>query len=124
MRAFLSAVHSRVRTCTEGVIRNKEATHSEAYDDEDLEEPKSEITKNDTELPPHGTAWIILSMRLANGRRCYIVTSSLIGWAHTQNDPCTVYYNLLYTQGCQPLKYYFRILLKKFPYFEKLFRIP
>ena len=27
-------------------------------------------------------------------------------------------------QGCQPLKYYFRILLKKFPYFEKLFRIP
>ena len=23
----------------------------------------------------------------ANERRCYIVTSSLIGWAHTQNDP-------------------------------------
>ena len=26
-------------------------------------------------------------MRPANERRCYIVTSSLIGWAHTQNDP-------------------------------------
>ena len=29
----------------------------------------------------------ILCMRLANGSRCYIVTSSPIGWAHTQNDP-------------------------------------
>ena len=31
---------------------------------------------------------IILCMATANGRRRYTVTSSLIGWAHTQNDPC------------------------------------
>ena len=31
---------------------------------------------------------IILGMGSANERRCYIVMSSLIGWAHTQNDPC------------------------------------
>ena len=31
---------------------------------------------------------IILWMRPANGRRRYMVTSSLIGWAHSQNDPC------------------------------------
>ena len=31
--------------------------------------------------------WIILSMASANERRRYIVTSPLIGWAHTQNDP-------------------------------------
>ena len=31
---------------------------------------------------------IILYMRPANGRRRYNVTSSLIGWAHTQSDPC------------------------------------
>ena len=30
---------------------------------------------------------IILAMGSANERRRYIVTSSLIGWAHTQNDP-------------------------------------
>ena len=30
---------------------------------------------------------IILGMGWANERWCYIVTSSLIGWAHTQNDP-------------------------------------
>ena len=30
---------------------------------------------------------IILCMRPANERRCYIVTSSLVGWAHAQNDP-------------------------------------
>ena len=29
-----------------------------------------------------------LGMGSANERRRYIVTSSLIGWAHTQNDPC------------------------------------
>ena len=34
----------------------------------------------------NGTAWIILCMGSANETRCYIVTSSLIGWAHTQND--------------------------------------
>ena len=31
----------------------------------------------------------ILCMGPANGRRSYNVTSSLIGWAHTQNDPCS-----------------------------------
>ena len=31
---------------------------------------------------------IILGMDSANERRCYSVTSSLIGWAQTQNDPC------------------------------------
>ena len=30
--------------------------------------------------------WIILS--LANERRCYCVKPSLIGWDHTQSDPC------------------------------------
>ena len=30
---------------------------------------------------------IILCMHPANENWCYIVTSSLIGWAHTQNDP-------------------------------------
>ena len=33
----------------------------------------------------------ILYMRPANGRRRYNVTSPLIGWAHTQNDPCTIH---------------------------------
>ena len=33
-------------------------------------------------------AGIILCMCQANERRRYNVTSSLIGWAHTQNDPC------------------------------------
>ena len=35
-------------------------------------------------------AGIISCMRPTNERRRYIVTSSLIGWAHTQNDPCQV----------------------------------
>ena len=35
----------------------------------------------------HENTRIILYMRPANGRRRYIVTSSLIGWAHIQNDP-------------------------------------
>ena len=37
------------------------------------------------------TQWgIILCMRPANERRRYIVKSPLIGWTHTQNDPCTM----------------------------------
>ena len=32
----------------------------------------------------------ILCIRPASERRGYIATSSLIGWAHTQNDPCTL----------------------------------
>ena len=31
---------------------------------------------------------IILGMGLGNERPSYIVSSSLIGWAHIQNDPC------------------------------------
>ena len=31
-------------------------------------------------------------------RRCYIVTSSLIGWAHTQNDPCHLWTRPLLNQ--------------------------
>ena len=31
---------------------------------------------------------IFLCMRPANERRRYNVMSSLIGWAHAQNDPC------------------------------------
>ena len=31
---------------------------------------------------------IIMPMRPTNERLCYIVMSSLIGWAHTQIDPC------------------------------------
>ena len=38
-------------------------------------------------------AGIILCTCAANERRRYNVTSSLIGWAHTQNDPCW---------GCDP----------------------
>ena len=34
---------------------------------------------------------INLWMCPANDRRRYIVTSSLIGWAHTPNDPCCAY---------------------------------
>ena len=32
--------------------------------------------------------WILLCMHPVNERRRYIVTSSLIGWVHTQNDIC------------------------------------
>ena len=36
---------------------------------------------------------IILCMRPANERRRYNVTLSLIGWTHSQNDPCLSYVN-------------------------------
>ena len=41
----------------------------------------------------HKLYWVqhyifILCMHPVNERRRYIVTSSLIGWEHTQNDPC------------------------------------
>ena len=29
-------------------------------------------------------------MRLANEKRCYIVTTSLIGWVHTENSHCNM----------------------------------
>ena len=37
----------------------------------------------------HYTTGIILGMGPTNERRCYIVTSCLVGWPHTQYDPCT-----------------------------------
>ena len=37
-------------------------------------------------------AGIILCLHPANERRRYIVTSSLFGWAHTQNDESDVLY--------------------------------
>ena len=37
-------------------------------------------------------AWIILCMRTVNERRRYHATSSLIGWAHKQNDPSDIMY--------------------------------
>ena len=39
------------------------------------------------------------SMRPANGRRRYSVTSSPIGWAHTQNDLCSNSWNVLYQRS-------------------------
>ena len=38
------------------------------------------------EVPPYCTKWIILDMGAANERRRYKVSSSLIGWAHTNHD--------------------------------------
>ena len=37
--------------------------------------------------PSCNVAGIILCMRPANARWCYIVKSPLIGWVHSQNDP-------------------------------------
>ena len=54
-----------------------------------------------------GTTGIILCMRPANERRCYIVTSSLIGWAHTQNDP--------WNQSISPSFFHATSLLIPFP---------
>ena len=39
-------------------------------------------------ITPFDKSGIILWMCLDNERRRWIVTSTLIGWAHTQNDPC------------------------------------
>ena len=38
----------------------------------------------------HSTG-IILGIWSANERRCNVVTSFLIGWAHVYNDPCSIY---------------------------------
>ena len=38
--------------------------------------------------PPIIRSGITLCMHLANERQCYIVMACLIGWVHTQNDPC------------------------------------
>ena len=36
----------------------------------------------------HPLSWLIVGLRPANDRRRYFVTTSLIGWAHTYNQPC------------------------------------
>ena len=43
---------------------------------------------------------IVPCMRPANERLCYSVTPSLIGWVHTQNDPC---YNVLFSAAADDL---------------------
>ena len=43
-------------------------------------------------------AGFILYMRPANGRRCYSATLSLIGWAHKENDPCSMKCIFVWTQ--------------------------
>ena len=53
---------------------------------------------------PSWTVRIILCMYPANGRWRYTVTSSLIGWAHTQNDPWTDIQNII--QNISLLAYY------------------
>ena len=47
------------------------------------------FTKQQPFLKRDNTTRIILDIGAANERRGCIVTSSLIGCAHTQNDPCT-----------------------------------
>ena len=56
-------------------------------------------------LPSHNflQSEIILCMRLANERWHYIVWSSLIGWAHIQNDPCQYHYGLVTSHGTKSL---------------------
>ena len=41
------------------------------------------------------SAGIILWVHTANDRRCYIIMSSLIGYAHSQTDPCQWSWNCL-----------------------------
>ena len=52
------------------------------------------VSKRDPWYERHPSpARIILCLHPANERRRYIVTSSLIGWVHTQNDPCPCWCN-------------------------------
>ena len=48
---------------------------------------KNCMTSNEFQLGGPAGAGIILGMGSAIERRRYTVTSSLIDWAHTQNDP-------------------------------------
>ena len=47
--------------------------------------------------------FVILCMHPANERRRYSVTSSLIGWLHTQNDPWSLYHeqHFVYWRQCR-----------------------
>ena len=47
---------------------------------------------------------IMLCMRPANERRRYNVTSFLIGWSHTQNDPCKMRMNFVIRENEIPRK--------------------
>ena len=60
------------------------------------------------------TPGIILYMRPVNERQHNIVTSSLIGWGHTQNHPCNTWYLCLncLTLICARLLVWTRLVLK------------
>ena len=47
--------------------------------------------EDEFQLPATFQSGIILCVHLANERRRYIVRSSLIGCAHTENDPCSAW---------------------------------
>ena len=53
-----------------------------------LKTVKSRLSGTHGIRPSWNKPRIILGLGSANGRWCHIVTSSLIGWAHAQNDPC------------------------------------
>ena len=60
---------------------------------------------------------IIFRMRPTNERQCYIVTSSLIGWAHTQNDPCWSRVGVTMSVSSIPLFFpFFWIIKNRLPY--------
>ena len=52
---------------------------------------------------------IILCMRPAYERRRYNITSSLIGWAHTQNDPWYLTRKTKYADTSVKLVFFFRL---------------
>ena len=53
---------------------------------------------------------IILYMHLANERWRHIVTSSLIGWAHTQNDACLSGHCHIITESCPDANFVITLL--------------
>ena len=58
---------------------------------------------------PPAKAEIILCMCITNERQLYIVKSSLIGWAHTQNHPCKSSGSLFQQQNQLCLNYSKRV---------------
>ena len=71
-----------------------DAVYCDDNDKPNVTEPCAEspclrwVLHADIDKMVHAYPGIILGMGSANERRRYIVTSSLIGWAHTYNDPC------------------------------------
>ena len=63
---------------------------------------------------------IILWMRPANERRRYNVTSSLIGWAHTQNNPW-IQHEVSGLWGCRPTTFKARFPQKGLGKFQWFF---